>query len=95
MVKTECITCYQFCATSISIICGYVIQIFLTFMSSVIRKFIENLKNILNMHIYQCNRHERGQTSGDDEGQGRLVCCTPWGRRVRYDLVTQQQQQYI
>lgn len=46
-------------------------------MSSVIRKFIENLKNILYMHIYQQNGHERGQTSGDDEGQGRLVGCRP------------------
>ena len=33
------------------------------------------------MHIYQCNGHERGQTSGDNEGQGRLVCCSPRGRK--------------
>ena len=26
-----------------------------------------------------CNQHELGQTSGDDEGQGGLVCCSPWG----------------
>ena len=23
--------------------------------------------------------HELGQISGDGEGQGRLVCCSPWG----------------
>ena len=27
---------------------------------------------------------------GDSEGQGSLVCCSPWGRRVRYDLATEQ-----
>ena len=28
-------------------------------------------------HLY--NEHELGQTSGDGEGQGGLVCCSPWG----------------
>ena len=23
--------------------------------------------------------HEFGQTQGDSEGQGSLVCCSPWG----------------
>ena len=27
------------------------------------------------------NGHELGQTSGDDEGQGGLTCCNPWGRK--------------
>ena len=30
--------------------------------------------------------YELGQTPGDDEG---LVCCSPWGRRVRHDLATE------
>ena len=30
---------------------------------------------------HQCNGHELGQTLGDDEGQGGLVCCTPWGHK--------------
>ena len=25
---------------------------------------------------HRCNRHELGQTSGDDEGQGDLACCS-------------------
>ena len=29
-------------------------------------------------YLYQCNGHELGQTSGDGEGQGALVCCSPW-----------------
>ena len=29
----------------------------------------------------QFNGHELGQTLGDDEGQGGLVCCSPWGRK--------------
>ena len=28
---------------------------------------------------YWYNGHELGQTSGDGEGQGGLVCCSPWG----------------
>ena len=27
----------------------------------------------------RCNGHELGQTSGDGEGQGGLVLCSPWG----------------
>ena len=30
---------------------------------------------------HRSNEHELGQTSGDDEGQGGLVCCCPWGHR--------------
>ena len=29
----------------------------------------------------QLNGHEFEQTLGDGEGQGRLVCCSPWGRK--------------
>ena len=28
---------------------------------------------------YQCNEHELGQTPGDGEGHGGLVCCSPGG----------------
>jgi hypothetical protein len=31
------------------------------------------------------------QVSGDGEGQGSLMCCDPWDRRVRHKLVTTQQ----
>ena len=30
---------------------------------------------------YQRNAHELGQTSRDDEGQGGLTHCSPWGRK--------------
>ena len=30
---------------------------------------------------HQINGHELGQTPRDDEGQGGLVCCTPWGHK--------------
>ena len=30
---------------------------------------------------YQLNRHEFEQTLGNSEGQGGLVCCSPWGHR--------------
>ena len=32
------------------------------------------------------------QTPEDGEGQGSLVCCSPWGYRVGHDWVTEQQQ---
>ena len=37
------------------------------------------------------NGHDLGQTLGDGEGQGSLVCCISWGlmQRVRHDLATE------
>ena len=31
--------------------------------------------------LLQCNEHELEQVSGDDERQGGLACCSPWGRK--------------
>ena len=33
----------------------------------------------------QLNGYDLEQAAGDDEGQGSLVCGSPWGRRVRHD----------
>ena len=33
---------------------------------------------------HQLNEHEFQETLGD-KGQGSLVCCSPWGCRVRHD----------
>ena len=41
---------------------------------------------------HQYKGYELGQTSGDDEGQRGLACCSPWGCRVRHDWVTEKQQ---
>ena len=30
---------------------------------------------------HRLNGHEFEQTLGDGEGQGGLVCCSPWGRK--------------
>ena len=30
---------------------------------------------------HQLNRNEFKQTPGDIEGQGNLVCCSPWGHK--------------
>ena len=40
---------------------------------------------------HRLNGHEFEQTLGDSEGQGSMVCCSPWGCRVRHNLVTVQQ----
>ena len=37
---------------------------------------------------HPCNGHELGQTLGDDEGQGGLACCSPWGCRDRHHWLT-------
>ena len=35
--------------------------------------------------------HELGQTLGDGERQGRLMCCNPWGhKQLDKELVTEQ-----
>ena len=39
---------------------------------------------------HQLNVHELGQTLGDSEGQGGLVCYSPRGRTVGHDLATKQ-----
>ena len=36
---------------------------------------------------HRINGHEFEQTPGDSEGQRSLSYCSPWGRRVGYDLV--------
>jgi len=36
------------------------------------------------------NGHEFEQIPGDNEGQRSLVCYSPWGHRVRHNLVTEQ-----
>ena len=40
---------------------------------------------------HQLNGHEFEQTLGDTEGQGSLACCSPWDRRIRHKLATEQQ----
>ena len=35
---------------------------------------------------------ELGKALGDNEGQGSLVCCSPWGHRVGHGWVTEKQQ---
>ena len=30
---------------------------------------------------HQLNKHEFKQALGDSEGQGSLVCCSPWGHK--------------
>ena len=39
------------------------------------------------------NRHEFEQTPGDGEGQGSLVCCSPWGHK-ELDMTEQLEQQH-
>ena len=40
---------------------------------------------------HRCNETELGQTLGDSEGQGGLVCCSPWGHKVGHDWAAEQQ----
>ena len=34
------------------------------------------------------------QAPGDSGGQRSLACCSPWGFRVRHNLVTEQQERF-
>ena len=38
---------------------------------------------------HQLNGHEFKQLPGDGEGQGSLVCCSPWGHK-ELDMTEQQ-----
>ena len=40
---------------------------------------------------HQFSGHEFEQTLGDSNGHGSLLCYSPWGRRVRQDWITEQQ----
>ena len=34
---------------------------------------------------HELNEREFEQAPGDGDGQGSLVCCSPWGHRVGHD----------
>ena len=38
---------------------------------------------------HRLNGHKFEQAPGVDDGQGSLVCCSPWGHRVRPDWATE------
>ena len=43
---------------------------------------------------HQLNGHEFEQAPEPSEGQGSLVCCSPWeSQRIRHGLVTEQTKQ--
>ena len=43
---------------------------------------------------HRLHGHELEQALGDSRGQGSPVCCSTRSRRVRHDLVTEQQQKF-
>ena len=43
---------------------------------------------IIGWH-HQLNVYDFLQTPGDGEGQGSLVCCSPWHRSVGQDLASE------
>ena len=52
-------------------------------------RWLDGITDAVDMTL--SNGRDLGQTLGDIEGQGGLVCCSPWGHRVRRDWVTEQQ----
>ena len=38
---------------------------------------------------HQLNGHDFEQTLGNNGGQERLACCSPWGLRVRHDRMNE------
>ena len=59
--------------------------------SGQIKEGSESMTEGSNSLWAQLSRGELEQTSGDREGQGSLACCSPWGHRVRHNLVIKQQ----
>ena len=54
------------------------------------REGIQYCYEMVRQH-HRLNGHELEQTPADSGGQGGLACCSPWGCRVIYDLVIEQQ----
>ena len=52
------------------------------------RRRVQQGNEIVGWH-HRFNGHEFEQTLGDSEGQGSLVCCSPWGHK-EYNSVTGQ-----
>ena len=49
-------------------------------------------KEMVGWHHW-LNAHEFEQALGESEGQGSLVCCSPWGsQRVEHNIGTEQLQ---
>ena len=44
---------------------------------------------------HRLNGYEFEQAMGVGNGQGSLVCCSSWGHRVGYDLVTEQNKKSV
>ena len=44
---------------------------------------------------HRFSEHESEQTLGDGEGQGSLVCCSPWGHKESDTTATEQQKQHM
>ena len=44
---------------------------------------------------HRLSGREFEQTPGDSEGQGSLVCCSPWGHRVRHRQQASRHRQQI
>ena len=40
-----------------------------------------NLKPVLTEDVHQLDGHESEQAPGEGDGQGSLVCCSPWGHK--------------
>ena len=38
---------------------------------------------------HRLNEHEFEQAPGVGDGQGSLACCSPWGRRIRHNWVSE------
>ena len=56
------------------------------------RKEKQAAENEMVRWHHQLNRPKCEQTLGDGEGQEGLACCSPWGHRVRHNLMIEQQQ---
>ena len=44
-------------------------------------RWLDSITNSMDMNL---------STLGDSQGQGSMVCCSPWGSRVKHDIATEQ-----
>ena len=54
-------------------------------------RWLDGITDSMGFEQMRNLKQEFEQILGDSEGQGSLVCCSPWGRRVTHDSATKQQ----
>ena len=74
-------TCWRWSSNPLATLCEELTHLEKVLMLGKIEGRRRGWQNEMVGWPHQLNGHEFEQTLGDGEGQGRLVCCSPWGHK--------------